>query len=239
MGLPANFTDLPTHWVNPPADPDPMKTKFNCFIELPRGSVEFDQVERDLDIDLRKGFDQIRKRKILHVRYHGDYIRGDILADSFKFKVVKIWRAQFGLEYLHQKLYEQELLLKFGPGAVKCARVYHGTSKVHAFSIAETGPSRFRTTVRAHGQGVYFCPFGEIALHHALSYMCDGRFYLLVCDLVYHKIGRTFNGSTKPPFGTDCGACCEPDINLSATCMMVSFKDSQVRVTHVVECECA
>jgi hypothetical protein len=241
--IPANFADVPENWTDPPpGGADPSVTKTRALIELLESSVEFQKVVVDFLEDRVKGYHAINARKKDNdADYHGNYIAGDIRSNPFCVNVTKVWRAQYLDKVLYQRLYEQELLAVYGSNGgadvVKHARMYHGTSEDAAFRMVGNGASRFHTTVPGYGKGVYLDPYGQISIHHARAREANGKSYILVCDLAYHKLGCTCSNSAEPPTGTDCGVCCQPSKKFPVPCIFVSFKDAQILVKYIIEVE--
>ena len=221
VGVPVNLAELPVNWTA--ADLDEL-------VDVPKGTAEFDAVVKDLSDDILKGFTRMRGS----ASYHGDYINSGIRKGPLLYEVTGVRRPQFVDKLLHYRIGAAKVDRMFTDGA-KSIRVYHGTSKKNAESMAENGFSRFKTTTPGYGHGVYFDPHGQISFHHAIKHMSDGKCYILVCELVYGKIGRTGQGSTEPPDGTDCGACCEPSKQSPVPCILVSFRDCQVIVRYIIE----
>ncbi len=226
--------EVPKHWTDPP--PSSTKTKLNCNIKLDPRSDVFKEVEKSFRADLLDGFTRQYAMMRNGLKYHGQYINEHIRNDPLNLRVVSIYRVQEFAKYRKSGLEEEEISLKNG-GVVNKMQVYHGTLKNHAFDIAEEGFSRFVTSVPGHGHGVYVDRHGPIAVNHALKDNPSSTGFILVCTLVYYKIGRTFSNDKKPPAGTDCGGCCTPSNAYPVPCILVSFRDDQLLVKYILEFE--
>jgi hypothetical protein len=223
--------NIPAHWI---------QTKLNTLVRLDVNDAEFKEVDKAFRASLLEGYKRQYHMSSLHLTYHGSYAGNggrEILKTPLSFNTVGVHRAQYPIKLLKLGLEKAEIALNFNGGEVKEIQVYHGTSKDHAFKIPGTGFSRYMTSTPGYGHGVYVDPHGQISMHHALNASGSNKGYILVCKLVYHKLGRTRGTDTKPPNGTDCGACCTPTDEFPIPCILVSYRDDQLIVTHVIEFE--
>jgi hypothetical protein len=223
--------DFPKHW-NP--------KELNTLVRLSKHDAEFKEVDRDFRASLLEGFSRQYHMTKFQRTYHGSYANGgyrNIHKDPLHFETVGVLRAQYPIKWQKLALEKKDIALNFNGEEAMEITVYHGTSKDYALKIPGTGFSRYMTSTPGYGSGVYADPHGQISIHHALSAGTSNKGHILVCKLVYHKFGRTVGGDTRPPNGTDCGACCAPTDEFPIPCILVSYRDDQLLVTHVIEIE--
>jgi hypothetical protein len=210
----------PSHW-----------TGSSNLVELTKGSAEYNKVEKEFRDNLKEGDAMYWRKeaaaKLGGQRNHAAYISDEIKADSQNFTLRSVTRVQNKKEWLQHMLEEEKDSHTY--------TVYHGTDPRSVDGILKGGFSKYRTQTAAYGKGVYFDPFGAVSMHHAIQNKHGNKCAIIVCRLVYKKIGSTSNSDTGPPPGFDCGACCRVDEKFPKPCIIVSFRDAQVLPEYIIE----